>query len=276
MIEPLQSAAEVVRSRCGFAPEIAIVLGSGLSSLADELDEPVRIPYRDLPGMVVPTAPGHRSEAVAGRLVGRGVLLLRGRFHAYEGYAMEEVTSPVRMIAALGCRRLLLTNAAGGVNERFRPGELMVIADHINLTGMSPLLGAGPGPLDRKADARNEGECWPAVMRESLKAAAVMAGVAVREGIYLWMSGPSFETPAEIRSARSIGADAVGMSTVPEALAAVRLGIRTAGLSLISNMAAGILERPITAEEVMETASAVREELVRLVRVFVEGLPREE
>lgn len=267
----LQEAAAVVRARFTAVPDIALVLGSGLSSLADELEGGLRIPYDELPGMPVSTAPGHVSEMVAGSLSGKRVLILKGRFHRYEGYAMEQVVAPVRLLKYLGCTRLFLTNAAGGVNETYSPGDLMIIADHLNSSGVSPLRGRNDDTLGPRFPDLTD--CWSRDLRRYLRAAASNLSIPMHEGVYFWTSGPSFETPAEIRMARAVGADAVGMSTVPEAVAAAQCGIRTAGVSLISNMAAGILDQPITAEEVMEAGRRVRSELSRLIREFLRILP---
>jgi len=274
MNQNLIKAGEIVRERCGFVPEIAMILGSGLSSLADELENPVVIPYSELPGFPVSTAPGHVSEMAAGDLAGRKVLVLKGRFHYYEGYGMEQIVHPVRFLKALGCNRLFLTNAAGGVNREFAPGDLMLITDHINLTGQNPLRGENDDDLGPRFPDMSY--CWSRDMSDSLRTAAGNLNLSLREGVYTWFTGPSFETPAEIRMTSVLGGDAVGMSTVPEAIAAAHCGIRTAGVSCISNMAAGILDQPITSEEVMETGKQVRAEFARLIREFLRVLPAEE
>lgn len=271
MIEEMRTAAAIVRERCGFIPAVAVILGSGLSSLAEELTSRVTIPYGDLPGLSTATAPGHASEMVAGKLGGRRVLVLKGRFHLYEGHALEASIAPIRLLRLVGCARLLLTNAAGGVNLGYLPGDLMVIRDHLNLAGRSPLRGANEvafGP--RFPDLTR---CWSPEMARTLEGAAAAEGLVLKEGVYGWLTGPSFETPAEIRMARALGADAVGMSTVPEAIAAAHCGLSCAGLSCISNMAAGILDRPITAEEVLATGRMVRESLARLITRFIALLP---
>ena len=274
MNQNLIKAGEIVRERCGFVPEIAMILGSGLSSVADELENPVLIPYKALPGFPVSTAPGHVSEMAAGELEGQKVLVLKGRFHYYEGYDMEQIVHPVRFLKALGCNRLLLTNAAGGVNREFSPGDLMLITDHINLTARNPLR--GPNDDDLGLRFPDMGSCWSKGMSDCLRKAAENMGLSLREGVYTWFTGPSFETPAEIRMTSVMGGDAVGMSTVPEAIAAAHCGIRTAGVSCISNMAAGILDQPITSEEVMETGQRVRADFARLIREFLRVLPSEE
>jgi purine-nucleoside phosphorylase len=267
----LKNAADIVLDRCGFVPDLAMVLGSGLSSLAEEIEDTVKIRYGDLPEFPVSTAPGHVSEMVAGTLSGKKVLVLKGRFHFYEGYSLEQIVSPVRLLRHLGCGRLFLTNAAGGVNRNFSPGDLMLITDHINLANRNPLRGPNdPGLGDRFPDMSS---CWSTEMGTCLREAAGNAGTSLREGVYGWLTGPSFETPAEIRMARFLGADAVGMSTVPEAIAAAHCGIHTAGVSCISNMAAGILDQPISEDEVMETGRRVRELFAAVVREFLRLLP---
>lgn len=267
MKNELEVSGDIVLDRCGFVPEIAMILGSGLGALAEEVESPVRIPYSGLPGMPESTAPGHVSELVAGSLSGKKVLILRGRFHYYEGYGLEQIVSPVRLLEYLGCPRLLLTNAAGAVNRSLSPGDLMLITDHVNLTGKDPLRGKNDDELGRRFPDMSR--CWASEMRNCMKRAAFQVGLNLKEGIYLWLTGPSFETPAEIRMARTLGADAVGMSTVPEAVTASYCGLRTVGVSYISNMAAGILDRPITAAEVMETGRSVRVGLSLLIQEFL-------
>ncbi|MGA2546614.1 MAG: purine-nucleoside phosphorylase [Rectinemataceae bacterium] len=248
--DEIRTAANSIADRIGEAPRTALVLGSGLGSLAEEVEGAVALPYAEIPGFPLSTAPGHAGRLVAGRLAGKRVLVMQGRFHYYEGYPAFRIAFPIRVFRELGIERLILTNAAGGANPGFSPGDLMLITDHINLTGQNPCIGEND-PLigSRFFDMSHAYD--PGLRADALRAAAEL-GIELREGVYAWFSGPSFETPAEIRMARTLGADAVGMSTVPEAIAAAHCGLRVLGLSCITNMAAGMSDRPITSEEVLE------------------------
>jgi purine-nucleoside phosphorylase len=269
-IELLEQACSFVKKKIGDVPEIALVLGSGLGQLADALENPVSIPYKDIPGFPVSTAPGHASRLVCGTLDGIRVLTFKGRFHHYEGYTMEQVSYPIRFLKLLGCKTLVLTNAAGGINRSFTPGDLMLISDHINFTGKNPLIGPNYdafGP--RFPDLSN---AYNSNLRALVKDAANELDIPLKEGVYAWMTGPSFETPAEIKMLESMGADAIGMSTVPEVITAVHSGIKVVGISCISNMAAGILDQPITAEEVMEIGQQVSRDFSSLILRFLSKL----
>lgn len=263
----LQQACSFVKKQIGDVPDIALVLGSGLGHLADALDKPVTIPYKDIPGFPVSTAPGHASKLVIGTLAGINVLTFKGRFHHYEGYTMEQVSFPIRFLKLLGCKTLILTNAAGGINRSFNPGDLMLISDHINLAGKNPLTGPNDNTFGpRFPDLSN---AYNSDLRTLVKEAASDLGLALREGVYAWMTGPSFETPAEIRMLGAIGADAIGMSTVPEVITAVHSGIDVVAISCISNMAAGILDQPITEEEVMDIGKQVSKDFASLICRFL-------
>lgn len=246
----IAEAADYLRGKLKTIPRLALVLGSGLGVLADEVEDARVIPYGDIPHFPVSTAPGHAGRLVAGRLAGKDVIVMQGRFHHYEGYPLERIAFPLRVYRALGVETLFLTNAAGGVNETFVPGDLMLISDHINLTGGNPCV----GPNDDSIGQRffDMSKAYDPGLRSAARAAAAEIGMNLREGVYMWFSGPSFETPAEIRAARALGADAVGMSTVPETIAAVHCGLRVLGVSCITNLAAGISKKPITTEEVLE------------------------
>jgi len=273
MDNELREAGNVIRARGVDSLDIALVLGSGLNALAEELENVISIPYGDLPGFPVSTAPGHASQMLIGNLEGHRIMVLMGRFHYYEGLKIAQIVYPIRLLKILGCPRLLLTNAAGGVNRSFSAGDLMLITDHINFTGENPLIGKNDekfGP--RFPDMSN---CWSGELNRIIRNAAANRGVPLQEGVYIWFTGPSFETPAEIRMASIIGADAAGMSTVPEAITASHCGIQTAGISCISNMAAGILNQTITAEEVIETGVSVSVDFRSLIREFLRLLPIE-
>lgn len=264
----IAEAADYIRSRTGPAPRMALVLGSGLGGLADEVEDPVIIPYGDIPHFPASTAPGHAGRLVYGGLGGKQVLVMQGRFHYYEGHPMERIAFPVRTFRALGVERLFLTNAAGGVDIGFVPGDFMVITDHINLTGQNPLIGPNDDALgSRFFDMTKAYDPGLAALAHQ---AGKELGLGLREGVYAWFTGPSFETPAEIRMARVLGANAVGMSTVPEVIAAVHCGLKVLGISCITNLAAGILDQPISGDEVLEISARRRPEFSALVRRIVE------
>jgi len=269
----IQAAADYIRSKVKEIPETALILGSGLGVLAEEVQEPVHIPYKDIPHFPVSTAPGHAGVFTAGSLQGQEVIVMGGRFHYYEGYDMATIAFPIRVMKSLGVKTLILTNAAGGVNEQYQPGDLMIITDHINLTGRNPLR----GPNDEQLGPRfpDMSTLYNPELRRMLQEVAEEHKISYQNGVYAWMTGPSFETPAEIRMLRSLGADAIGMSTVPEAITAHHCGIKVAGVSCISNMAAGVLNQPITEEEVFEVAKLVRERFSTLIRRTLEKMAKE-
>lgn len=259
-----------VRARTDLAPRLGIVLGSGLGGLADELVDPVAIPFHELPGWPAATAPGHTGRVLLGRLGGTPVVMLQGRFHLYEGNAPGLVVQPVLLFHALGAETVVLTNAAGGVDPSFAPGTLMIIADHLNLTGRTPLLGPNADALGpRFVDLT---EVWDAALRQRLRAAGEREGIRLAEGVYAGLLGPSYETPAEVRMLRTLGADAVGMSTVLEAIAARWVGLRVCGVSLITNAGAGYTGQPLTHEEVLEAGAAAGPRLARVLRRFISEL----
>lgn len=250
----VQAATAYLRNRLPFVPELALVLGSGLGALAEELEQAVRIPYEDIPSFPLSTAPGHAGQFVAGVLHGKKVLCMQGRFHYYEGHEMSAIALPVRVIKALGCRALVLTNAAGGVNWDFTVGDFMLITDHINFMGANPLRGVNADDIGpRFCDMTH---VYTPELQDTARKVAAEQGVSLQQGVYLGYMGPSFETPAEIRAFRILGADAVGMSTVPEAIAASHCGLPVLGLSLITNMAAGMAGKRLSGQEVLEIAAA--------------------
>lgn len=249
------AAAEYVKSKLAVPPEIAVILGSGLGALADEIENPITIPYGDIPNFLVSTAPSHAGRLIAGTLAGKNIICMAGRFHYYEGYDYPELTLPIRLFHLLGVKAAILTNAAGAINETYHPGDVMLISDHLNTVGASPMRGKnidafGPRFFD-------VGSMYTPSLRALAKECARRTTLRVHEGIYMFFVGPHFETPAEIRAARILGADAAGMSTVTEALTAAHCGMKVLGLSLMTNMAAGILEQPLSGDDVNETAESV-------------------
>lgn len=265
--EKIKAAAAYLLEHIPQRPTIGLVLGSGLGDFADTLTDAVRIPFSQIPNFPVPTAPGHVGALVFGKKQGKDVVVLQGRIHFYEGLPQREITLPVRVLAAIGVKQLILTNAAGGVNTAYHPGDLMLIADHINYSFSNPLIGPnleGFGP--RFPDTS---DVYTAELRTAVKTAAAAAGIHLREGVYMMFSGPSYETPAEIRMSRVLGADAVGMSTVPEALVAAHCGMQVVGISCITNMAAGVLPQKLTHDEVMETAARVHDTFQQVLELVL-------
>ncbi len=267
----IERAASAVRDAVpGAIPDVAVVLGSGLGSFVDRLAEVTAVSYGEIPGWPISRVIGHAGTLLAGRCKARRVLVLSGRVHYYEGHPLETVTFGMRVLGRLGVRCVVLTNAAGGINTTFTPGTLMVIDDHINALGANPLMGAN----DDRFGVRfpDMSHVYSARLRETADAAARASGVALAHGVYIGVTGPSYETPAEIRAFRILGADAVGMSTVPEAIVARHMGMDVLGLSCIANMAAGILPQPVTALEVLETTERVKGEFAALVEGILERL----
>ena len=270
LFERVEEAASAVRARCGTLPETAVALGSGLGDFAETLADAVAIPYRELPHWPVSTVVGHAGRLVVGSVAGRRVAALSGRAHFYEGHDLATVVFATRVMGRLGVRQIVLTNAAGGINTSFAQGALMIIDDHINLLGSNPLV----GPNDERFGARfpDMSEVYSRRLRTIADAAALARGVPVSHGVYVAVRGPSYETPAEIRAFRTLGADAVGMSTVPEAIAARHMGIEVLGVSCITNMAAGVLPQPLVHDEVLETARRVRGSFIALLEGIIERL----
>lgn len=263
MLAQLQETVEYLASRLGISPEVGIILGSGLGLLAEEVEGAVRLPYADIPHFLQPTVPGHAGNLVAGRLAGRPVLAWQGRYHYYEGHSLAQVTYPVRVTQKLGVNILLVTNAAGAVNPFFQAGEIMIIADHLNLMGDNPLRGPNLDELGPRFPDLSG--AYDPRLRELARRAATGLGLPLREGVYAALPGPSYETPAEIRLLQRLGADAVGMSTVPEVIAARHGGQEVLGLSLITNQAAGVGAHRVTHAEVVEVASRAGQDLARLI-----------
>jgi purine-nucleoside phosphorylase len=262
-------AAKLILAKTRLRPKIALVLGSGLGAFADELTEAARIPYEKIPGFPRSTAIGHAGRLVIGKVAGIAVAAMQGRVHFYEGYTAQQVAFPMRVLGRLGIRSAILTNAAGGINARYTQGALVVIRDHINLQGSNPLI----GPNDERFGPRfpDMTQAYGKPYREIALAAAKQLGINVPEGVYAALAGPNYETPAEIRYLRTIGADLVGMSTVPETIAARHMGIRVLGISCVTNMAAGILDQVLDHKEVIATGERVKGQFIALLRAV---LPR--
>jgi purine-nucleoside phosphorylase len=263
-------AAGFIAARTSLAPTIAVVLGSGLGAFASQLENPVAIPFSEIPHFAQPTAIGHSGRLVIGTLDGIPVAVMQGRLHAYEGYSSEDVTFPIRALGRWGIRTLVLTNAAGGVRESYEQGQLVLISDHINLTGRNPVL----GPNDDRFGLRffDMTEAYSRPLRRIAQAAAFEEGYVFDEGVYMGLLGPSFETPAEIRAFRTLGADLVGMSTVQETIVARHMGIEVLGISCVTNMAAGIQTEPLNHLEVLETGRRVEATLARLLTRTIRGI----
>lgn len=267
----IQEAADYILGKLKTKPEIGMVLGSGLGVLAEELENPISIPYEDIPHFPVSTVEGHHGRMVIGQLSGKHVLVMQGRFHYYEGYDLDQVVMPVRVMKLCGIDNLIVTNAAGGVNLNFVPGDLVVLKDHINIAGINPLRGA-----NLKEFGPRFNDMSYAYNQDMIKLAhdkAVDLGFRMQEGVYAFMTGPSYETPAEIRMLRTIGVDVVGMSTVPEVITAVHCGMKILGISCITNMAAGVLNQPLDHSEVMETAGIVKNKFLNLVKEITKVWP---
>jgi purine-nucleoside phosphorylase len=262
-----ERAAKYILSETKLRPKTALVLGSGLGGFADDLASAKRIPYDKIPGFPRSTAVGHAGRLVIGKVENVVVAAMQGRVHLYEGYSAQEVVYPMRVFARLGVRAVILTNAAGGINRDFKQGALVVISDHINLQGANPLTGPNDERLGPRFPDMTQAYWKP--YREIALLEATRLGIEVHEGVYVALPGPSYETPAEIRYLKTIGADLVGMSTVPEVIAAHHMGIRVLGISCVTNMAAGILDRPLDHAEVLETGKRVKARFVALLRAVI-------
>lgn len=266
-----RSAAGLIRKRIGDAlPEIAIILGSGLGGLAEEIVESVSIPFSDIPGLPEPTVVGHAGALVSGKLAGRRVIALSGRVHLYEGHPPALAAYPVRILRALGAQILFASNAAGAIRKDFAPGDLMIINDHLNLTFSNPLT----GPV-QEGDIRfpDMSEPYDQGLRALLQTASKRVGVPLKEGVYAWLPGPSFETRAEVNMLATLGADAVGMSTVPEVIVARAMGMRVAAMSCITNAASGTSDTPVLHTDVLDVTARVAKGFQSVIRAFVEALP---
>jgi purine-nucleoside phosphorylase len=272
-VKEIRQAVEFLRERTALRPRLAVVLGSGLGGFAAELAHRLEIPYAEIPHWPAATAEGHAGRLIFGRLEGLELAVMAGRAHLYEGYRPEQVVFGVRVLGGLGVRLLVLTNAAGGINPAFQRGALVLISDHINLQGSNPLVGPNPEALGPRFPDMTE--AYPAELRRTAHAVAAELGITLAEGVYAGVLGPSYETPAEIRYLRAIGADLVGMSTVPEVIAANHMGLRVLALSCVTNLAAGLGPGRLSHQEVLETGERVRQRLVRLLKALLPRLAEE-
>jgi purine-nucleoside phosphorylase len=265
-------AAEFIRSQTSVEPRIAVVLGSGLGSFAEAVENGVAIPYAAIPHFSASTVEGHSGRMLLGRVAGVPVAVMQGRVHGYEGYSPLQVTFPVRVLGSLGVKTIVFTNASGGVRLDLKPGQLVLLSDHINLTGLNPLS----GPNDSRLGPRflDVSEAYSKRLRGVAKTTAEGQGFELAEGVYLCVSGPTFETPAEIRAFRILGADLVGMSTVHEVIAARHMGLQVLGISCVTNMAAGILDRPLSHHEVLEAGARVQAQMTRFLTALLPRIDR--
>lgn len=259
----INDAVAYVRGKSSLQPEVGVILGSGLGNVVDAIDIETSIPYGEIPGAKASTVVGHQGRLILGRAKQLPVAVMQGRVHFYEGYEMAEVMFLTRMLGKLGIRKLIVTNAAGGINTSFSAGDLMLISDHINFMGANPLR--GPNVEELGARFPDMSEAYPESLRDMAREVAKEQGLKLQEGVYLALSGPTYETPAEIRAFRVLGADAVGMSTAPEVVAAAHMNIPALGISCITNMAAGILKQKLSHQEVMETTARVQKEFTNLL-----------
>ena len=262
-IQKIKESTDFIENKIKDKPYVGLILGSGLGGLANRIENPIKIKYGDIPNFPVSTVEGHAGQLVIGKLGSQNVIAMQGRFHYYEGYELEDVCFPVRVMISLGIKNLIVTNAAGGSNKNFQPGDLMIIKDHINFTGQNPLRGKnlddlGPRFLDMSYAYNKE-------LIKIAEESGEQLNIDLKEGVYMWLTGPTYETPAEVRLANILGADAVGMSTVPEVIVANHEGVKVLGISCITNMAAGILDQPLNHEEVVATSLLVKDKFESLI-----------
>lgn len=270
LINKINETTNYIKENINLNPKIAIILGSGLGDLTDKFENNKSLSYNDIPNFKTSTAVGHSSELVVGILGGKEVIAMKGRFHFYEGYTLEEVTFPVRVFKALGIEKLIITNAAGAFNKAFNPGELMLITDHLNLVGINPLMGKNYDELGpRFPDLSNT---YNKELRNLVKEVSKDLNIKLNEGVYGWWSGPTYETPAEVRMMRTLGADAAGMSTAPEAIVAAHSNLKTVGISCLTNMASGILDEPLSHEDVVKVANSAKEDFTKLVEELIKRI----
>lgn len=266
----LNEALDFIKSKSKYNPSIGLVLGSGLGSLAEQIEDPEYYLYSEIPHFPVSTVEGHKGRLVIGKLQGKEVIAMEGRFHYYEGYDMSEVTFPIRVMKLIGIEYLIVTNAAGAVNTDFKPGDLMLITDHINFSGINPLRGKNLDSFGARFPDMSEP--YNKELINKVKSIASSINIPLREGVYLMMSGPTYETPSEVKMIRTLGGDAVGMSTVPEVIIANHSKIEVIGISCMTNMAAGILNKPLSHEEVIETSSKVKKDFILLMNNIIKNI----
>lgn len=269
VFQQYQESAEALRKRLnGFEPRVLLILGSGLGALGDEVENPIVVSYEEVPHMKHSTAPDHKGRFVFGRLAGRDVAVMQGRLHAYEGWSFADAAYPVRVLRLLGAETLIVTNAAGAVNDAFDVGDIMLITDHIKFFAMSPLT--GPNVEEFGPRFPDMSHVYTPALQTVAREAAKKLDLRLQEGVYMYFPGPQYETPAEIRAARILGADVVGMSTVPEAIVAAHCGMKVLGFTLCTNMAAGVLDQPLSGEEVIEAGNAAAPRFAALVKACLE------
>ncbi|HEX9283454.1 MAG TPA: purine-nucleoside phosphorylase [Gemmatimonadales bacterium] len=266
----IQDAVRVVRARTTLVPDVAMILGTGLGRLADELTVETRIPYGEIPGFPLSTVESHAGQLLAGTLAGRRVVAMQGRFHRYEGYSLQQIAFPVRVLRQLGARTLVVSNACGGMHPLWSPGDLMLIADHINLLGDNPLVGPNDDALGPRFPDMSEP--YDGELRALARAVALAHGIALREGVYVAVTGPNLETRAEYRMLRAVGADVVGMSTVPEVIAAVHAGMKVLGVSIVTDQCLPDALAPASLEQIIAVARAAEPRLAELIRGVLERL----
>ncbi|MGM9967390.1 MULTISPECIES: purine-nucleoside phosphorylase [unclassified Rummeliibacillus] len=269
-VQDIIEAKEFILSKTTKKPKIGLILGSGLGNLADEIENPISIPYSEIPHFAKSSAVGHANELVIGTLNGKTVAAMKGRFHYYEGFTLDEVTFPVRVMKALEIETLIVTNACGAVNTNFKPGDLMLITDHINLVGANPLIGPNNDELGTRFPDLSQ--VYNQDLRNLALDVAKKQNITLQQGVYAWWSGPTYESPAEVRMIRVLGADACGMSTVPEAIIATHASMKVLGISCLTNMACGILDQPLNHEEVIEVAGQVNTKFVGLIKGILEEI----
>ena len=269
--QQVQESAQALREKLnGFWPEALLILGSGLGALAEEVENPVAVPYAEVPHMKHSTAPGHKGQFLFGKLAGKNMTVMQGRLHTYEGWSFADAAYPVRVARVLGMETLVVTNAAGAVNTAWTAGDIMLITDHIKLFGVSPLCGPNMEELGPRFPDMSH--VYTPSLQEAAREAALSQGLDLKEGIYMFFPGPQYETPAEVKAARLLGADAVGMSTVPEAITAAHCGMRVLGFTLCTNMAAGVLEQPLSGDEVIAAGEAAGPKFTALVKECLKRL----
>lgn len=268
LLTQIKASAEFILSKTKHKIEIGLILGSGLGSLADTIEDAEYYNYSDIPNFPTSTVEGHAGRLVIGKLGSKQVVAMQGRFHYYEGYSMEKITFPIRVMKLLGVSKLIVTNAAGAVNTKFNAGDLMVITDHINLSGSNPLF--GPNMDEFGPRFPDMSQAYNLELRNKVLSAGKELRLDLREGVYAMFSGPTYETPSEVKMAGILGGDAVGMSTVPEIIVANHCGIKTVGISCLTNMAAGILDQPLNHEEVIETSNRVKNDFIKLMNKVIE------
>lgn len=266
----MDKSINYIKEKIKNEPEIGIVLGSGLGDFADTIEDKIEIPYKEIPGFPVSTVKGHDGKLIFGKIASKNICVMKGRIHYYEGYDIKEVVYPIEVLAALGIKTIILTNAAGGVNTDFEPADLMIISDHINLMGKNPLI----GPNDEKIGPRfpDMTDLYSKELVEVAENSAKKLDINIKKGVYMYFTGPSYETAAEVRMARNLGADAVGMSTVPEAIVARHRGLKILGISTITNMSTGILDTPLDHTEVVEVGKEVAGKFKELLREIIEEI----